>query len=278
MPLYAGARFSLEPSPGSPNAPITIKPRRLPKKSGHYKTPPLPKKVLSRHLGPRDNSFMRKTIVIFSGGLDSTTLLYWCRNQGHHVRALSIDYGQRHVRELTAARRIAGLAGVEHRVVDLTHLRPLLAGSSQTDDIPVPDGHYADATMAQTVVPNRNAIMLAVAAAWAISTESNTVAYAAHAGDHPVYWDCRPDFVRAQQELYRLAKPSPISIWAPFLGLTKTMIVTRAVELHVPYEETYSCYRGDEIHCGSCGTCVERREAFQLAGVPDPTVYRVVPE
>jgi len=225
--------------------------------------------------------------VIFSGGLDSTTLLWWLKNTvGHHVRALSIDYGQRHRKELDAARAIAAVAGVEHHAADLSSLRPLLAGSSQTsDDIPVPDGHYADASMAQTVVPNRNAIMLAVGVAWAISTRSRIVAYAVHGGDHPIYWDCRSGFVHAQQDTYSLAEPSGIEIWAPFITYTKAEIVSLAAAIKAPLHLTWSCYRGEDVHCGRCGTCVERREAFQLAKVPDPTVYatylddsHVVPE
>lgn len=218
---------------------------------------------------------MQSSIVIFSGGLDSTVLLYWLRHHGHLVRALSVYYGQRHRRELDAAERIAGLIGVEHRVVDLSSLRPLMAGSSQTsDDIPVPEGHYADASMAQTVVPNRNAILLGVGVAWAISTNSDCVAYGAHGGDHPIYWDCRPAFIEAQKAVYALTDPKPIEIRVPFQNRTKSHIVGLGATLDVPFHETWSCYDNQEFHCGRCGTCTERREAFALAHVPDPTRYQ----
>lgn len=214
------------------------------------------------------------TIAVFSGGLDSTVLLYWLLSRGHHVRALSVYYGQRHRRELDAAKRVAGMLDVEHVTIDLGSLQPLMAGSSQTsDDVPVPDGHYADASMAQTVVPNRNAILLAVGVAWAISTKSQTVAYGAHGGDHPVYWDCRPAFIDAQHAVYILAEPAPVEIQAPFRTYTKAEIVHLGASLGVPFGATWSCYRGEEMHCGRCGTCTERREAFMLAKVPDPTQY-----
>ena len=218
---------------------------------------------------------MQSSIVIFSGGIDSTVLLYWLHYCNYHVKALSVYYGQRHRRELDAAEIIAKTLGVEHQIVDLSSLCPLMAGSSQTsDDIQVPEGHYADASMAQTVVPNRNAIFLAAGVAWAISTGSRIVAYGAHGGDHPIYWDCRPDFITAQRAVYALAEPFPVDIYVPFQQFSKAHIVGLGTTLHVPFSETWSCYRGEEFHCGRCGTCVERREAFVLANIPDPTRYQ----
>ena len=218
---------------------------------------------------------MRNDIVlIFSGGLDSSTLLYYLRSGGFPVRALSINYGQRHQRELHAAEVIARRAGVEHKIADLTALRPLMAGSSQTsDDIAVPEGHYAEETMRQTVVPNRNSLMLAVAVAWAQSIEARTVAYAAHSGDHFIYWDCRPDFIRALRGVYALAEPYPVALRAPFEAWNKAAIARAAHDLGVPIAETYSCYKNGPVQCGRCGTCYERREAFTMAGVHDPTPY-----
>jgi 7-cyano-7-deazaguanine synthase len=217
---------------------------------------------------------MTGTVLVYSGGLDSTTLLYDLRAQGHTLHALGVDYGQRHARELAAAARLAAAAGVPYRTVDLRALTPLLGGSSQTDPaVAVPLGHYADPTMRATVVPNRNLLLLSVAAAWAISQGAGAVAYAAHRGDHPVYPDCRPAFVDAARAVLALVHYTPVALLAPYLALTKADLVRRGTALGVPYGETWSCYVGGAVHCGACGTCVERRLAFIEAGTTDPTRY-----
>jgi 7-cyano-7-deazaguanine synthase len=214
-----------------------------------------------------------KVVLIYSGGLDSTVLLYKLRIDGHDVRCLGIDYGQRHRRELEAGQSISRDLGVEYRIADLSNLRPLLAGSALTDDVPVPDGHYADETMKTTVVPNRNMIMLSAAIGWAVSLSYDAVAYAAHAGDHTIYPDCRPAFVEAMRQAARLCDWKSIELLTPFVDTTKTEIVRLGARLGVPFERTWSCYKGETVHCGTCGTCVERREAFAHAGVNDPTAY-----
>lgn len=215
-----------------------------------------------------------KTILIYSGGLDSTVLLYALLAEGNEVRCLGVDYGQRHRKELDSAIRICRARRVEFRVADLSSLKPLLAGSSQTDStVPVPHGHYAEESMKLTVVPNRNMLMLACAGAWAISTKSNQVAYAAHGGDHAIYPDCREEFVGPLSEALLNADWHPVSILRPFLNMTKADLVLEGTRLGVPFEQTWSCYEGGAAHCGKCGTCVERREAFELAGVADPTTY-----
>lgn len=217
-----------------------------------------------------------KTIVIFSGGLDSTTLLYSLKEQGRDLKALSINYGQRHLRELDFAAKTCALLGVEHKTVDLSGLRPLLGGSSQTDSsVPVPEGHYAAENMKLTVVPNRNMLMLSVAAAWAISEKADTIAYAAHAGDHAIYPDCREEFVQALNGALALADWHQVAIERPFVSITKGQIVKVGSLLNVPFNDTWSCYKGEDKHCGACGTCVERREAFLEAGVTDPTPYAI---
>jgi 7-cyano-7-deazaguanine synthase len=219
-----------------------------------------------------------RTVVIFSGGIDSTVLLHDLRAQAAEVLALSIDYGQRHRTELDHARRIADNLGVEWRLADLSAISPLLAGSSQTSgDVPVPHGHYAEETMKQTVVPNRNMIMLAVAGGWAISRRADRVAYAAHSGDHTIYPDCRPEFAQAMDHALGLADWHRIHLHCPYVTLTKAQIVARGAELGVDFAATWSCYEGGTLHCGRCGTCYERREAFHLAGVPDPTQYQATP-
>lgn len=215
-----------------------------------------------------------RTILTLSGGLDSTVLLADLIHQGHDVSALAVDYGQRHRVELEHARRIAGHFGVPFEIADLRGITHLLAGSSQTDPrVDVPSGHYTDQTMKQTIVPNRNMILLAVAAAWAMSRGADAVAYAAHAGDHTIYPDCRPPFADAMAQAIGLADWRRVELLRPFVHLTKAQIVQRGAELAAPLAMTWSCYRGGAMHCGACGTCVERREAFALARVADPTTY-----
>jgi 7-cyano-7-deazaguanine synthase len=163
-------------------------------------------------------------------------------------------------------------------VVDLTSLTGLLAGSALTDEsVAVPDGHYTDTSMRATVVPNRNAIMLDIAVAQAVSVGADAVVFGAHAGDHPIYPDCRPDFLRAFQTTALLANEGfahpDLQVMAPFIALSKADIAGIGAQLGVPFADTWSCYKGDVVHCGTCGTCVERREAFMVAGVVDPTVY-----
>jgi 7-cyano-7-deazaguanine synthase len=217
-------------------------------------------------------------VVIISGGLDSTTLVYHLRAQGSDVRMLSFDYGQRHGRELNCARQIAEDLQLCHHVVDLRAVGALLGGSALTDaGTAVPDGHYTDKSMRATVVPNRNALMLDIAVAAAVTSGSDAVAFGAHGGDHVIYPDCRPEFVDAFTASARLANDGFLAagfrVLAPFLHLTKADIVRLGSRYGVPFERTWSCYRGGARHCGRCGTCTERREAFQLAQVPDPTAY-----
>lgn len=215
-----------------------------------------------------------KTVVIYSGGLDSTVLLYLLRAQGDEVLALSVDYGQRHRVELQASDQICARLGIQHVTADLSSMRFLLRGNSQTDSVAVPHGHYTAESMKLTVVPNRNMLMLSVAGAWAISNKADQIAYGAQAGDHAIYPDCRPEFVECLGRALTLVDRHQVRIISPFIHLAKWQICKLGAELGVPFEMTYSCYEGhSEAHCGQCGTCVERREAFQLAGVQDPTVY-----
>lgn len=219
-------------------------------------------------------------VVLLSGGLDSAVLatsLVLAR-RGGIVRALAVDYGQRHAREIESAHDVAGDLCIPIEVADLRSLGRLLPGSSQTDlSVPVPEGHYADASMRATVVPNRNMILLAVAAGHAIAHGCTGVAFAAHAGDHPVYPDCRPAFIEALRPALALCDYAGIDLLAPFAGLTKADIVTVGALLDAPMAKTWSCYAGGDVHCGKCGTCVERREAFALAHVNDPTAYEATP-
>jgi 7-cyano-7-deazaguanine synthase len=164
-------------------------------------------------------------------------------------------------------------------VVDLSGVTRLLKGSALTDEIPVPDGHYAASTMAITVVPNRNAMMLSIAYAVAVAEQAKVVAFGVHAGDHFIYPDCRPAFITAFDTMQRIAVEGfgepQLRLEAPFMHMSKDQIVQLGTSLQVPYSDTWSCYKGGEKHCGTCGTCVERKEAFELAGVPDPTKYEI---
>lgn len=213
-----------------------------------------------------------RAVICLSGGMDSAVLLYHLLDQGHEVSALSVHYGQRHSRELLAAEQVAARAGVPWQLVDLSVVKPLLKGSSQTDEIPVPHGHYAEATMKQTVVPNRNMILLSLAIALAVSLRAEAVAYAAHAGDHTIYPDCRPEFVDAMDRAAHLCDWQPVSILRPFVMWTKGAIAQRGIELGVPFELTWTCYEGMAMPCGLCGACTERAEAFVYAGVADPAL------
>jgi 7-cyano-7-deazaguanine synthase len=215
-----------------------------------------------------------KTVLVFSGGLDSTVLLYQLLAEGVDVSALSVDYGQRHHKELARAEEIARLTDITQRTIDLTSITQLFGNSSLTDkDIDIPHGHYEEENMKSTVVPNRNMILISLATAWAASLKAECVSYAAHSGDHAVYPDCREEFAEALDKTIRLADWQEVYLNRPFVDLTKADIVKLGADLGVPFEKTWSCYEGGELHCGRCGTCIERREAFHLAEVEDPTPY-----
>ncbi len=221
---------------------------------------------------------IKGAVAIVSGGMDSVTLAYLMASEGYDLNILAFDYGQRHKKELGYAEHCAKRLEASFEVVDLSGVGRLLSGSALTDDIDVPHGHYAEKTMAVTVVPNRNAIMLSVAYGAAVARGAEVVAAAVHAGDHYVYPDCRPVFIEAFDRMERFAVEGfgdeKLHLHAPFVHKTKAEIVEVGTELGVPYEETWSCYEGGEVHCGLCGTCTERKEAFELAGVPDPTAYQ----
>src|SRR5437764_15440999 len=222
---------------------------------------------------------MSKTIAIVSGGLDSVTLAHLLHAEGYELHLLSFDYGQRHKKELDYAACCAERLGAAFDIVDLSSIGRFLTGSALTDAIPVPDGHYAAPTMAITVVPNRNAMMLSVAYAVAVAEKAQIVAIGVHAGDHFIYPDCRPEFITSFDTMQRLAVEGfgdpQLKLEAPFIHLGKHQIVQLGTALHVPYADTWRCYKGEERHCGTCGTCFERKEAFELAGVLDPTEYAV---
>ncbi|MFM9590732.1 7-cyano-7-deazaguanine synthase QueC [Streptomyces scabiei] len=215
-------------------------------------------------------------VIVFSGGMDSTTLVAEYQRLGYDLLLLSFDYGQRHVRELQAARAVAAYYDAEHHIVDLTAVGALLPGSALTDrTVDVPEGHYAADSMRATVVPNRNAIMANIAVGIASARGALVVALGIHAGDHAVYPDCRPAFLDALRTSVKAALDGfhTPAVQAPFLRFTKTHIARLAVCLNAPLALSWSCYKGGLLHCGRCGTCVERHEAFTDAGLTDPTAY-----
>ena len=216
-----------------------------------------------------------KTLIICSGGLDSVTLAYKTAEERTLTGIVSFDYGQRHKKELECAKICADKLGVPHHLIDISNIGAMLGGSALTDDIDVPDGHYAEETMRITVVPNRNAIMLTIAYGMAASQKAESVGAAVHGGDHFIYPDCRPDFINtfASMQNHALEGVADLELFTPFLNKTKADIVAEGAKLGVPFADTWSCYKGGDIHCGRCGTCVERREAFELANIEDPTVY-----
>lgn len=216
-----------------------------------------------------------KCLVICSGGLDSVSLAHKVAAEHELVGLLSFDYGQRHRKELDFAAACAARLNVPHRIVDIRDIGRSLGGSALTDDIDVPDGHYAEDSMKITVVPNRNAIMLAIAFGMAAAQKADAVATAVHGGDHFIYPDCRPGFINAFQTMqnHALEGYADIRLYTPYVTVSKADIVTDGARHGTPFAATWSCYKGGERHCGRCGTCVERREAFHLAGQDDPTDY-----
>lgn len=219
-----------------------------------------------------------KVVVLCSGGMDSVTALYWARAHHELCAVLSFDYGAKHNhREIPLAAGHAVMLDVPHRTIPLDFIGQLFSSDLLKSGGDIPEGHYTDDTMKQTVVPFRNGIMLAAAAGFAESVGAQGLVIAAHAGDRTIYPDCREDFMLAMGEAMRLGTYAGIELLRPFITLTKGHIAAEGSELGVDFSLTWSCYKGGEVHCGKCGTCVERREAFQQAGLTDPTIYETTP-
>ncbi len=216
-----------------------------------------------------------KTFVICSGGLDSVSLAYKMAHEQDLNGLISFDYNQRHVKELIYAKKCANDLGVQHYLVDLKNYGSLLNGSALTDNIIIPDGHYTEENMRITIVPNRNAIMLTLAFGIASANKGNAVALAIHGGDHFIYPDCRPEFIKAFSHMQSLALDgyANIKLLAPYLHFSKAEIIADGAQYNTPFQDTWSCYKGKDLHCGRCGTCVERQEAFYITQIEDPTHY-----
>ena len=214
----------------------------------------------------------RDSVIIYSGGLDSTTLLY--EEQQRIALAVTFDYGSNHAaREIACARHHCSLLGIGHVVIELGFMSRYFSSSLLSGAEAIPDGSYDDSNMHSTVVPFRNGIMLSIACGLADSRGLTRVLIANHGGDHAIYPDCRPAFVEAMDGAMRAGTYEGVRLAAPYTNLTKADLVRRGAALGIDYGWTYSCYRGGEHHCGTCGTCTERKEAFREAGIPDPTIY-----
>ncbi|MAF16093.1 MAG: 7-cyano-7-deazaguanine synthase QueC [Marinomonas sp.] len=214
-----------------------------------------------------------KAVVVYSGGMDSYTVLHTALAEGKEVYALSFNYGQRHSKELDVAAAVCAKHGIPHKVVDISAINSLMAGSSLTSEIDIPEGHYAEESMKNTVVPNRNMVLLSMAIAYAVSLEAPEVYYGAHSGDHHIYPDCRPEFVHAMNAVSKIANYEPVEIVTPFLNSSKGEILAAGLAMNLDYSDTWTCYNGREKACGKCGACNERLEAFTEQGVTDPLNY-----
>lgn len=214
-----------------------------------------------------------KAVVVYSGGMDSFTVLNTAIENGLDVYALSFNYGQKHSKELDVAAKVCQALDIPHKIVDITAINSLMANSSLTSDADIPEGHYEDDNMKSTVVPNRNMVLLSMAIAYAVSLEAGKVYYGAHSGDHHIYPDCRPEFVEAMNAVSKIANYQSVEIVTPFLHASKGEILKAGLDMKLDYANTWTCYNGREKSCGKCGACCERLEAFAEQGKKDPLDY-----
>lgn len=218
---------------------------------------------------------MKDSVLIASGGMDSTTMLYDYKDR--IALAISFDYGSNHnSREIPFAQLHCERLGIKHIVISLAFFKEYFKSSLLEGADAIPEGNYDDDNMASTVVPFRNGIMLSIAAGIAESNGLKYIMMANHGGDHAIYPDCRSEFVDAFDKAVQTGTYIGVRLLTPYTKWTKTDIARRGAELGIDYSETWSCYKGGEVHCGKCGTCTERREALREAGIPDTTQYSEV--
>tara|TARA_Y100000310_G_scaffold340952_1_gene438480 strand:- start:1746 stop:2438 length:693 start_codon:yes stop_codon:yes gene_type:complete len=225
----------------------------------------------------------RKAVVVYSGGMDSFTVLHRAIESGAEVYAINFNYGQRHDVEISKAIEVCYDLGLPFKRVNIVALNSLINNSALTGDIEVPKGHYEDETMKQTVVPNRNMMLLSMAAAYAVNIGATELWYGAHSGDHAIYPDCRPEFVEAMEKVLAIANYEPIELVVPFIHGNKQTILEWGMQRELDYSKTWTCYDpqwdglvkrlGEPKACGKCGSCQERLEAFELIGQTDPVEY-----
>lgn len=214
----------------------------------------------------------RKAVIALSGGMDSTTLLYHALNEGFELEAVSFYYGQNHSKEIELAAEHCKTNNIPHRLIDISFLGEIAAKTSSLVQgaEAIPEGNYADENMKSTVVPFRNGIILSILAAIAEAEKCNYILYGAHAGDHAIYPDCRPEFEQAMAQAIKYGTYEEATMSAPFVHLNKISILERGIKLGVDYSKTWTCYKGGEEPCGKCGSCVERTEAFLENNLRDP--------
>ena len=219
------------------------------------------------------NNTTKDCVIVLSGGMDSVTLLHQYKDRV--VLAVTFDYGSNHnKREIECAAYNCIQLGVEHIVIPLEFIGKYFNSSLLQGAEAVPDGNYDDENMKSTVVPFRNGIMLSIACGIAESRGLKNVLIANHSGDHAIYPDCRQSFIDAMSQAMSNGTYENVSIFAPYTSIDKAGIAKIGKEIDVDYLHTYSCYKGGEKHCGTCGTCTERKEAFRDAGMEDPTEYQ----
>lgn len=215
---------------------------------------------------------MKNAAIIVSGGMDSVTMLYDFKDE--IALGISFDYGSNHnAKEIPFAKMHCERLGIEHITIPLDFMHKYFKSSLLEGSNAIPEGHYADENMKSTVVPFRNGIMLSIAVGLAESRGLKKVYIANHGGDHTIYPDCRPEFISGINEATKAGTYDSITIEAPYTNITKSDIARRGVQLGIDYTETWSCYKGGEVHCGKCGTCVERIEALRDANIDDKTEY-----
>ena len=249
--------------------------RKMGKKGGSVKS--ARKAVASRINGMKRSGVKQrlKVVCLVSGGMDSVAALYHAARRHEVVHGLSFEYGSKHnAKEIPFAKKHCEKLGIQHTTVNLDFIAETFKSDLLTTGRDIPDGHYEELTMKQTVVPLRNGIMLTIAAGFAESRGAEGLVIAAHSGDHAIYPDCREDFMADMAGAIRNGTYAQIQLLRPFIAFTKAQIAKRGHELAVDFSQTWSCYKGKQIHCGICGTCVERREAFKLARIKDPTQYQ----
>jgi len=217
----------------------------------------------------------KKAVVLLSGGMDSTTAAYWAKDKNYELIALAFDYKSKHNdSEFACAQRTATRLGIELHRIPLDFINDMFKSDLLSSGGEIPEGHYAEETMKRTVVPFRNGIMLSCAIGFAESHDCEAVIIGNHAGDHAVYPDCRTEFILALSAAAHSGTYSGVQILSPFCEITKADIAKLGDDLLVNWTDTWSCYKASsDIHCGRCSTCVERAEAFHLAGTMDPTKY-----
>jgi 7-cyano-7-deazaguanine synthase len=214
-----------------------------------------------------------RCLLSLSGGADSTTLLYYLQKKGLQCECVSFYYGQQHFREVEAAKSICKSLGIPHDVVDISSAMGSITSSALIGGGEIPTGHYTDASMRKTVVPNRNMILMSFLASMAIDRGISNIAFGPHQGDFTIYPDCRLRFVVFLEKAIQEGNYEKLKVLVPFLNLPKGEIIYIGKKLKVPYELTWTCYKGGEKACGKCGSCVERREAFEKAKMEDPLEY-----